>query len=73
VLFGNNGEAVASAVTSAMQVAANTLGCQVRFSLYSPETLADAEAQDSRFVKRLVQGSKTWLVGSEDQLFSQPS
>lgn len=73
VLFGDNVADVASAVTSAMQVAANTLGCQVSFSLFTPETLADAEAQDSRFVKRLMQGSKTWLMGSEDQLFSQPS
>jgi hypothetical protein len=62
---------VASAVADAMQVAANTLARQLRFTLYTPETLASAVAHNSNFRSRLLQPPKTWLVGSEDQLFSQ--
>jgi hypothetical protein len=62
---------VAGAVADAMQVAANTLARQLRFTLYTPETLASAVAHNSNFRGRLLQPPKTWLVGSENQLFSQ--
>lgn len=73
VLFCAGPDDIATTVSDAMQGAANTLARQVSFTLYTPETWADAQAQDSRFLNRLLQAPKTWLTGSEDQLFSQPS
>ena len=63
----------ASAIARAMQQAANTLARQVSFTVHTPETLASAAAQNSSFLNRLLQPPKTWLMGSEDQLYSQPS
>jgi hypothetical protein len=54
-----------------MQGAANTLGQQVRFTRYTPGTLADAIATDAELLTRLLAPPKIWLVGGEDQLFSQ--
>ncbi len=71
VLFGANVDA--AAVSSAMQGAANTLARPVSFTLYTPETLDSAVAQNSNFLKRLLQAPKTWITGSEDELFRQPS
>ena len=71
VLFSNGGDA--SAVAQAMQDAANTLARQVSFTLYTPDSMATAIAQSSHFMTRLLQPAKTWLKGSQDQLFSQPS
>jgi len=72
VLFGANAKAAAAA-SSAMQGAANTLARPVSFTLYTPETLDSAVAQNSNFLKRLLQAPKTWIMGSEDELFRQPS
>lgn len=75
MLFGaslDRGEG-ASAVTDALQGAANTLARQISFTLHTPETLARAVAQDSSYFKCLLLQPKTWLMGSEDQLFSQPT
>lgn len=71
VLFSAGGDA--GAVAQAMQDAANTLARQVSFTLHTPETLASAMAQNNNFLNRLLQPSKTWLMGSEDQIFIQPS
>jgi hypothetical protein len=72
VLFSSSlGSAGSSAVATALQGAANTLGRQLSFTLYTPESVASAVQQDSSFVARLLQAPKTWFIGSEDQLFSQ--
>lgn len=71
VLFSPGGDA--GAVAQAMQDAANTLARQVSFTLYTPDSMATAKAQSSNFESRMLQPAKTWLKGSEDQLFSQPS
>nr|WP_295783155.1 transcriptional regulator [Rhodoferax sp.] len=71
VLFSLGGDA--DAVAQAMQDAANTLARQVSFTLYTPDSMATAISQSSNFVSRLLQPAKTWLKGSQDQLFSQPS
>jgi hypothetical protein len=71
VLFGSDVDA--DAVSAAMQGAANTLGQQVRFTLYTVESISLAMQADDQFMSRLLSGSKTWLCGSEDQLFAQPS
>ena len=71
VLFSTNGDT--GAVAQAMQDAANTLARQVSFTLYTPESMATAIGQSSHFMTRLLQPAKTWLKGSQDQLFSQPS
>lgn len=69
ILFGSGEDA--EAVSTAMQRAANTLGQQVRFTLYTPDTLAVALQEDDQFMSDLLAGPKTWLTGCEDQLFSQ--
>lgn len=71
VLFGSllADAKVSSAVEQALQTAANTMGRQLSFSLYTPDTLERAVAQSSHFRKRLLQPSKTWLVGNENDLF----
>ncbi len=61
------------AVAQAMQNAANTLARQVSFTLHTPETLTEATAKNGNLLTRLLQPTKTWLMGSEDQLFTQPS
>ena len=71
VLFSTAGDTEAIAQT--MQNASNTLARQVSFTLYSPDTLADATAKNGSFLARMLQPDKTWLLGSEDQLFSQAS
>lgn len=71
VLFTAGGDA--DVIAQAMQNAANTLARQVSFTLHTPETLADATAKNGYFLTRMLQPAKTWLMGSEDQLFSQPS
>jgi hypothetical protein len=71
VLFGSGDDT--AAVSTAMQGAANILGQQVRFTLYTPESLADAVLPDAQFMTRLLAPPKVWLVGSQDQLFEQPS
>ena len=75
VLFGTAlaNDAVARAVADAMQDASNTLALQLSFTLYSPETLDRAVAQNSNFLSRMLQPSKTWLVGSESDLFGPVS
>ena len=70
VLFGSGEDA--EAVFTAMQGAANILGQQVRFTLYTADTLATAQQEDDQFMARLMASPKTWLCGSEEQLFSQP-
>ncbi len=64
---------VANAVAHAMQNASNTLARQLSFALYTPETLDSAVAQKSNFLSRLLKPSKTWLVGSESDLFGRVS
>lgn len=72
VLFSSSLDTASSgAVATALQGAANTLGRQLSFTLYTPESVASAVQQDSSFVARLLQAPKTWFIGSEDQLFSQ--
>ena len=71
MLFGN--DAGNGAVSDAMQGAANILARQVSFTLHTADSLAAALEQDSRFLTRLLQTPKTWIVGSEDTLFTQPS
>ena len=71
VLFTNGGDA--DAVAQAMQDASNTLARQVSFTLYTPDSIATSVAHNRHFVTRLLQPAKTWLMGSQDQLFSQPS
>ncbi len=75
VLFGHAlGDAsVASTVAHAMQSASNTLARQLSFTLHTPETLDSAVAQNSNFLSRLLQPSKTWLVGNEGDLFGRVS
>lgn len=63
----------ASSVSVALQGASNTLARQVSFTLHTPETLASAVAQDPHYLNHLMQVPKTWLMGSEDQLFAQPT
>jgi hypothetical protein len=73
VLFGRqlSDTAVAGAVADALQDASNTLARQVKFSVHTPETLASAMAQNDQFLLRLLRPSKTWLKGSEDNLFGK--
>lgn len=71
MLFGN--DAGNGAVSDAMQGAANTLARQVCFTLHTADSVAAALEQDSRFLTRLLQSPKTWIVGSEDTLFTQAS
>ena len=71
MLFGNDADN--GAVSDAMQGAANTLARQVSFTLHTADSLAAALEQDSRFLTRLLQSPKTWILGSEDTLFTQPS
>ncbi|MES2583612.1 MAG: transcriptional regulator [Pseudomonadota bacterium] len=73
VLFGTllADETVASAVALAMQAASNTLARQLSFTLYTPESLRIAVAQNSNFLTRLLQPSHTWLKGSENNLFGR--
>jgi len=71
MLFGN--DAGNGAVSDAMQGAANTLARQVSFTLHTADSVAAALEQDSRFLTRLLQSPKTWIVGSEDTLFTQAS
>ncbi|MES2947626.1 MAG: helix-turn-helix transcriptional regulator [Pseudomonadota bacterium] len=71
VLFSANADS--GAASDAMQGAANTLARQVSFTLYTPESLVSATAKDRNFMTRLLQAPKTWLLGSEDQLFGQPT
>lgn len=63
--------AVASSVAQALQTASNTLARQLKFTLHSPETLAIAMAQSNTFLPRLMAPTKTWLKGSEDNLFGK--
>ena len=60
-------------VAQAMQDAANTLALQVSFTLYTPDSLATAIGQNNNFLPRMLQPAKTWIKGSQDQLFNQPS
>lgn len=71
VLFGSQlaEPAVASAVAEALQGASNTMARQVKFSMHTPETLASAMAHNDQFLHHLLRPSKTWLKGSEDNLF----
>jgi len=71
MLFGN--DAGNGAVSDAMQGAANILARQVSFTLHTADSVAAALEQDSRFLTRLLQSPKTWIVGSEDTLFTQAS
>ncbi len=71
MLFGTDADN--GAVSDVMQRAANILARQVSFTLHTPESVAAALAQDNRFLTRLLQAPKTWIVGSEDTLFTQPS
>lgn len=73
VLFGANlaDASVALAVTQALQNASNTLARQLNFTVYTPETLGRAAAQNRNFLGRLLQPSKTWIKGSEDNLFGK--
>lgn len=71
MLFGN--DAGNGAVSDAMQGAANILARQVSFTLHTADSMAAALEQDSRFLTRLLQAPKTWIVGSEDSLFTQAS
>ena len=73
VLFGTMlaDDTVASAVAHAMQSASNTLARQLSFTVYTPESMRSAVAQDSNFLSRLLQPSKTWLMGDESNLFGQ--
>lgn len=73
VLFGTalDDSRLASAVADAMQAASNTLARQLRFSVYTPHTLAQAATHNSNFMHRLLKPPKTWLLGSEDQLFGK--
>lgn len=75
VLFGTSlgDDTVANAVAHAMQNASNTLARQLSFTLYTPETLDSALAKNSNFLSRLLQPSKTWVVGSENDLFRRVS
>ena len=71
VLF--NAVGVGDAIAQAMQNAANRLARQVSFSLYTPPTLADAIAKNGNFLTNMMQPPQTWLIGSEDRLFDQPT
>ncbi len=71
MLFGN--DAGNGAVSDAMQSAANILARQVSFTLHTADSVAAALVQDSRFLALLLQPPKTWIVGNEDTLFTQPS
>ena len=73
VLFGSQlaDTAVASAVSDALQGASNTLARQVKFSMHTPQTVASAVAQNDQFLHHLLRPSKTWLKGSEDNLFGK--
>lgn len=71
MLFGN--DAGNGAVSDAMQGAANSLARQVSYTLHTADSVAAALEQDSRFLIRLLQSPKTWIVGSEDTLFTQAS
>lgn len=71
MLFGNDADN--GAVSDAMQGAANILARQVSFTLHTADSVAAALGQDSRFLTRLLQTPKTWIVGSQDTLFTQPS
>jgi hypothetical protein len=71
MLFGRDADN--GAVSDAMQSAANVLARQVSFTLHTPDTVAAALGQDSRFLVRLLQQPKTWILGSQDTLFTQPS
>jgi hypothetical protein len=67
------GVGVGDAIAQAMQNAANRLARQVSFSLYTPPTLADAIAKNGNFLTNMMQPPQTWLIGSEDRLFDQPT
>ena len=71
MLFGTDADN--GAVSDAMQSAANVLARPVSFTLHTPDTVAAALGQDSRFLVRLLQQPKSWILGSEDTLFNQPS
>jgi len=71
MLFGRDSDN--GAVSDAMQGAANILARQVSFTLHTADSVAAALEQDSRFLTRLLQSPKTWIVGSEDTLFTQAS
>jgi hypothetical protein len=71
MLFGI--DAGNGAVSDAMQSAANILARQVSFTLHTTDSVAAALEQDSRFLVRMLQVPKTWIVGSEDALFNQTS
>ena len=71
VLFGK--DTGSGSVSDAMQSAANVLARQVSFTLHTAESVTAAVEQDRRFLTRLLQTPKTWIVGSEDTIFSQPS
>lgn len=71
--LGDGDGSATGAVAAAMQGAANTLARQVSFTLYTEASFATAVQSDGSLLKRLMQPSKTWLMGSEDQLFTQAS
>ena len=52
----------------ALENATQTLGRKVNPTLYSPLEWAKRIAEDSAFVTRVLQQSKIWLIGTEEQV-----
>lgn len=61
------------AVSDALQDAANILARPVTFTFHTADSVTAALEQDDRFLVRLLQGHKTWIVGSESALLTQPT
>jgi predicted nucleotidyltransferase len=55
-------------VFGALENATQTLGRKVNPTLYSPSEWAKRIAEDSAFVTRVLQQSKIWLIGTEEQV-----
>lgn len=60
-------------VFAALETAATTLGRKVNPTLYTPLEIDRRREQDNAFVTRVLQQPKIWLIGTEEQLHTQPA